>query len=120
MNKGQSFLKRIPSLLASPVSIFIYVFLFFYLVIFSLAALLLPVLQPYQPSSSMQLILGNYTNVLSALGASIAAGTTTVTHASLKKLHQKHDELQKSLVLLHQKIDALPHQPERPGSDEER
>ncbi|ULQ59164.1 hypothetical protein K7I13_11755 [Brucepastera parasyntrophica] len=54
-----------------------------------------------------QLIMGNYTNVLSALGASIAAGTGAAVHTSVKKLHQKHDTLQQTIQALHEKIEKL-------------
>jgi glycerol kinase len=63
--------------------------------------------QHIAPNANMQLVLGNYTNVTSALGAAIAAGASTATHASLKKLHNKHDDLKKSVDNLHIKIDKL-------------
>lgn len=100
-------LGKIPQILASPVSIFIYLFLFFYLVIFAVLGLIIPELSTLTPSDNIQLILGNYTNVLSALGASLAAGSGVVTHASLKRMHQKHDSLEESVKQLHEKIDQL-------------
>ena len=107
MKHFQTFLTKIPSILASTASIAIYLFLFVYLVIYALISAVLPALQPYQPSSNVQLIMGNYTNVLSALGASIAAGTGASVHSNIKKLHKRHDELQKTIAELHQKVDQL-------------
>lgn len=107
MNKIQKFLDKLPGLLSSRVSIFIYLFLFFYLVVFALLTLIVPALANLSPSSNVQLILGNYTNVLSALGASIAAGSGVAIHHSVKRLHEKHDLLVKSLNELHEKVDQL-------------
>lgn len=107
MKKPLGFLQAIPRLLSSNISIFIYLFLFCYLVLWALAAKVVPALTSLAPSSDAQLILGNYTNVLSALGASIAAGAGTQAHKSLKSLHTKHNELQKSIQALHAKLDAL-------------
>ena len=103
----KAFLQKIPVILSSTASIAIYLFLFFYLVIYALACAVVPALHDYQPSSSMQLIMGNYTNVLSALGASIAAGTGTALHGSIKKLHKRHDELERLIAELHSKADRL-------------
>ena len=101
------FLERIPDILASTVSIAIYLFLFAYLVVYALVSAVVPALQDYQPSDTMQLIMGNYTNVLSALGASIAAGTGAAAHHSMKKLHKRHDELQESMAVLNRKMDEI-------------
>lgn len=75
-----------------------------YLVIFGMLGL---IFKQIEPSSSAQLILGNYTNVISALGASIAAGASTSTHIQTKKLHDKHDDLQQSIDDLHDKVDQI-------------
>lgn len=111
MKKVNPFLEKIPALLASKISIFIYLFLFFYLVVFAVLTMWLPALKNVQPSANIQLILGNYTNVLSALGASLAAGSGTLIHHSLSTLHKKHDtmhdEMQKTIAELHEKIDRL-------------
>lgn len=107
MKKLSSLFDRLPAILSSRVSIFIYLFLFFYLVVYALVCTLVPALNGYAPPDSTQLIMGNYTNVLSALGASIAAGAGSAVHASVKKLHEKHDRLQKTLDALHEKIDRL-------------
>ena len=55
----------------------------------------------------IQLVLGNYTNVLSALGASIAAGSGVFIHSKVKTLHQKHEKLQNSIDELHEKINKV-------------
>lgn len=111
MKKINQFLEQIPALLASKISIFIYLFLFFYLVVFAVLTMWLPSLKNVQPSANVQLILGNYTNVLSALGASLAAGSGTLIHHSLSTLYKKHDtmheEMQKTIAELHAKIDRL-------------
>ncbi len=97
-------LNKIPSLLSSLPSIFIFLFLFVYLVGFGLIGLVYPQLAP---SNDLQLIFGNYTNVLSALGASLAAGAGAVHVKNIRELHKKHDQLQSSVDALHEKIDQL-------------
>jgi hypothetical protein len=104
MSKTNSLLQKIPAALSSPVSVFIFIFLFVYLFIFGLIGL---VVQSFGPSSSLQLIFGNYTNVLSALGAALAAGGTAKHAESLRDLHKKHDNLQASVRELHDKVDKL-------------
>ena len=100
-------LQKIPGLLSSKVSIAIYLFLFGYLVLYALICTLVPSLSAHGPSATMQLIMGNYTNVLSALGASIAAGAGVAAHQSIKAMHTKHDALQKTMDALHEKLDRL-------------
>lgn len=100
----KKFIDLIPRVLSSTPAIFIFLFLFVYLVIFGLIGIFAKNLAP---SADMQLVLGNYTNVTSALGAAIAAGASTAVHSSVKKLHARHDELKKSLEDLHAKIDKL-------------
>jgi cell division protein FtsB len=100
----KKFLEFIPRALSSTVSIFIFIFLFVYLILFGLIGL---VATSIAPSAEAQLILGNYTNVTSALGAAIAAGASTAVHASVKKLHRRHDRLEASINELHGKIDKL-------------
>lgn len=107
MEKLNSFMAKIPVWLSSKVSIFIYLFLFFYLVIFAVLCAVLPALKSLMPSDMTQLILGNYTNVLSALGASIAAGSGVAVHQNIKVLHQRHEKLLKTVEELHQKIDDI-------------
>ncbi|QQO08894.1 hypothetical protein [Breznakiella homolactica] len=110
MEKNGSFLEKIPAVLSSRISIFIYLFLFFYLVIFAALCLLIPALSNLAPTDMTQLIMGNYTNVLSALGASIAAGTGASIHSSVKKLHRKHDVLQETIDALHERLDRIERQ----------
>lgn len=97
-------LSKIPGLLSSPVSVFIFIFLFIYLVVFGIIGLFV---KPIQPSADLQLVLGNYTNVLSALGAALAAGAGAKHSKNLRDLHDKHAELQTSLNELHAKIDKM-------------
>ena len=107
-------LQKIPKLLSSKVSIFIYLFLFFYLVLFAFLTKLLPALSEAAPSDSAQLILGNYTNVLSALGASIAAGNGVAMRHNQEKIQQRHEDMHQELTdkleALHQKIEEMNNQ----------
>lgn len=104
MRKINDFLQKIPALLSSQISIFIFIFLFVYLFIFGLLGL---VIKALEPSSNTQLVFGNYTNVLSALGAALAAGSSSRHTKTLKELHKRHDNLQASLNELHAKVDEL-------------
>jgi hypothetical protein len=97
-------LSKIPALLSSQISVFIFLFLFIYLFILGFIGLFWPAVEP---SSDAQLVFGNYTNVLSALGASLAAGAGARHNQNLKKLHAKHDQLQASVEELHRKVDQL-------------
>lgn len=106
-NKRKGILSKIPAILSSKISIFIYLFLFFYLVIFALLCAVIPALSELAPSDTIQLIMGNYTNVLSALGASIAAGSGVAVHSGVKALHKRHDDLQQSIANLEKRLDAL-------------
>ena len=107
MERIINWLFKIPALLSCKTSIFIYLFLFFYLVVFPVICAVIPFFRSLAPSDMEQLILGNYTNVLSALGASIAAGSGVTVHHKIKEAHQNHDHLQKSVNELHQKLDEL-------------
>ncbi|WAW10943.1 hypothetical protein NB640_04710 [Oxalobacter vibrioformis] len=55
----------------------------------------------------IQLILCNYTNVLSALGASLAAGTGVAVHQGVRRIHQQHDHLEKAISQLYEKIEQI-------------
>lgn len=107
MKNINDFLKKIPVWLSSKISIFIYLFLFVYLVLFALLCYLIPAFNTYAPSQDTQLILGNYTNVLSALGASIAAGSGVAIHKKIKTLHANHEKLQETIDSLHKKLDNI-------------
>jgi hypothetical protein len=97
-------LRKVPALLSSTPSIFIFIFLFVYLFIFGVVGLVIPA---FEPSSAVQLVFGNYTNVLSALGAALAAGAGSVHAERLKDLHRKHEAISQSLDDLHRKVDEL-------------
>jgi hypothetical protein len=104
MKKLNNLLSRIPELLSSRVSVFIFLFLFVYLFICGLIGLFF---KSIEPTAQTQLVFGNYTNVLSALGASLAAGAGSRHTKTIKELHKKHDTLQASMDELHKKIDNL-------------
>lgn len=107
----EKILKKIPALLASKLSIFIYLFLFFYLVIFAFITKLIPALNSWAPDNNVQLVLGNYTNVLSALGASIAAGNGVAVRSKMDKMQRRHEdmhqELSDKIAELHSKLEHL-------------
>ncbi len=104
----------IPRVMASRLSVFVFLFLFFYLVIYTLLCIVIPGLEGFMPDDRVQVVLGNYTNILSALGASIAAGSGVAIHSKVKGLHKRHDDLEESVRGLedsvrdlHAKIDKL-------------
>lgn len=104
MKSTRTILAKIPALLSSTPSVFIFIFLFVYLFLFGVVGLFLPAIKP---SNDIQLVFGNYTNVLSALGAALAAGAGSAHAKNLRELHDKHDALQSSVDDLHKKLDKL-------------
>ena len=105
--KKQSTLSKVLSVaISGKVAIAIYIGLFIYLVVLPLVSLI-PGLGFLMPSSDAMLVGGNYTNVLAALGASLAAGAGVVAVHHVHKLHKKHAELEESIKELHEKIDKL-------------
>lgn len=107
MERENRILRKVIVIISGKVSIFIYLFLFFYLVIFAIACYFIPPLEKFAPSEIIQLILGNYTNVLSALGASIAAGSGVFIHHKVKTLHEHNQKLQNSIDELNKKMDKI-------------
>jgi len=111
----QKILGLIPRALSSKTSIVIFIGLFIYLVGFGIIGLFLPA---FEPSATVQLVLGNYTNVTSATGASIAAGAGTaavatsaavLTHVrrnskKYDELKQSHDEMRQMVEEIHRKV----------------
>jgi hypothetical protein len=73
-SKLAQLLGRLPNVLSSMPVILFGIFLFFYLFVFAGIASLLG--HPNAVSTNVQLILGNYTNVSSSVGAGIAAGAS--------------------------------------------
>ncbi|MFT8702710.1 conserved membrane hypothetical protein [Oenococcus oeni] len=100
------FLTSIPKVLSSKTSIIIFLLLFVYLVVFGIIGLL-PALKVLEPSNTAQLILGNYTNVLSALGAAIAAGVGTSVHKHVRAHRQQTADLQTTVDRLEKEITEL-------------
>lgn len=94
--RGGLLLARVPDVLASKPHIWFLVALFVYLVPMGL---LLPAVVP----DRAQLILGNYTNVMSALGACIAAGATVKIAHNQRQHHRLVQELHAKLDDLHRK-----------------
>jgi hypothetical protein len=86
-------LNLVPRLLASKSHVLLLIGMFIWLIPVGLAV---PGLAP----DRVQLLLGNYTNVMSAIGASIAAGGTLT-------LHRKQAAHAQSLQQLHDKVDAV-------------
>ncbi len=111
MKRLNAALAAIPGLLASKPSIIFYLLLFVYLVGFGVLGLFVPALEP---SATLQLVLGNYTNVVSALGASIAAGGTVhVIREQAKhndRQHQFREQVRAHLNLPHPDPPPSPHQ----------
>jgi hypothetical protein len=106
MKELSKFLQAIPRIMNSRVSIVIYIVMFVYLVIIPLLAFI-PGLEWLMPSTPAMLIGDNYTSVLAALGASIAAGTGVAVHHHIAKLSENHQKLSDSVEELHRKIDRL-------------
>jgi hypothetical protein len=106
MKQQNPLTKTLSAVLSGRLSIIIYIALFFYLVIFP-AISLIPGCEFLMPTTAAMLIGGNYTNVLSALGASISAGAGVAVAAHIHKLHASHKQLTKSIADLHVKIDNL-------------
>lgn len=113
MNIISKVLAFIPKALSSKPSIFIFIALFIYLVGFGVLGLWIKGLEP---STTLQLILGNYTNVTSATGASIAAGaglttvaTTTAVLTHVRKNSKRYEELKKSHDEMRALVDEIHH-----------
>jgi hypothetical protein len=98
--------KVFSTLLAGKVSIVIYILMFIYLVLIPLVAFL-PGLDWLMPSTPAMLIGDNYTSVLAALSASIAAGAGVAVHSHAKTARKRQADMQKSIDDLHAKIDRL-------------
>lgn len=121
MNFFNKLLEKIPTVLSGKLSIFIFLFIFCYLIIFGLICIIIPIFNDFAPPDKAQLILGNYTNIVSALGASIVAGKGVAIHQDIKKLQNNHKEIQDryqkfqenhreladKLDRLHKKIDKI-------------
>ena len=87
-------LAAVPRLLASPPAILFLLGLFLYLVVLGIVGLFVPSLEP---SATIQLVLGNYTNVTSALGASIAAGAGLTVLHEVRVHHVKQHDFREQL-----------------------
>jgi len=111
MKRLNAALAAIPGLLASKPMIVFYLVLFVYLVVLGLVGLIVPTVEP---SANIQLVLGNFTNVASALGASIAAGGTVhVIREQAKhndRQHQFREQVRAHLNLPHPDAPPSPHQ----------
>lgn len=97
-------IEKLPKILTSKLSIYIYLFLFFYLVIVAITGIFIPSIEP---SYEIQTIFGNYTSIISAMGASLAAGFGYHHAKHNKTMKKKHDNLERSVKELHEKLDKL-------------
>ena len=82
MREVDDFLSAFSKGLASKTAIFVLIFIGIYIIGFGVLGL---VFKSLEPSVNTQLLLGNYTNVTSALGATIAAGASVATYHHVKK-----------------------------------
>lgn len=82
MKEVDKFLTDFSRALASKISIFVLIAIGVYVIGFGVLGL---VFKSLEPSVNTQLLLGNYTNVTSALGATIAAGASVATYHHVKK-----------------------------------
>jgi hypothetical protein len=98
--------KIFSTLLSGRISIIIYVLMFIYLVIVPLIAFI-PGMEWLMPSTPAMLIGDNYTSVLAALGASIAAGAGLAAHKRIGEHEKRQKDIKKSLDELHEKVDKL-------------
>ena len=98
-------LGRIPKTLSGHTFILLLVLLFFYLFVFAGIETLLG--HPSAVSANAQLILGNLTNVTSAMGACIAAGMTVHLSHEQRKRHKELSDLKALVHRLHEKHDAV-------------
>ncbi len=85
-SKFDQVLGRLPNVLSSKPVIAFGILLFFYLFVFAGIATLLG--HPAAVSANTQLILGNYTNVSSSVGAGIAAGASLTLITRQRKAHR--------------------------------
>lgn len=81
-NDIDDFLAVFSRALASKVAIFVLLAIGVYILGFGALGL---IWKSLEPSLNIQLLLGNYTNVTSALGATIAAGASVATYHHVKK-----------------------------------
>jgi hypothetical protein len=79
-------LGTVPALLSSKTHVLFLAGLLIGIVIVPLAAAVMGLRNPV--SADLELILGNWTNVTSALGASIAAGASVSAHHHAKQAHK--------------------------------
>jgi len=113
-SKIAELLGRLPNLLSSRPVILFGILLFFYLFIFAGIATLLG--YPTAVSTNTQLILGNYTNVSSSVGAGIAAGASLTL---VKRQHHAH-KLTRPHTLPRWKPERRPGNPQAPAPDQPR
>ncbi len=104
------FMSKIPVWISGTVSLFIYLFMFIYAVLFALLAFLFPsTLAELAPTSDAQDVIGNYIGILSAIGASIAAGSGVAIHKKMTMQQKEHQKLHDKINMLHKKMDVLIH-----------
>ncbi|WHU45124.1 hypothetical protein QNM97_13795 [Gordonia sp. L191] len=103
MNRALSW---IPRFLSSKTSIIIAIVMFCYLVVLGAIATLTG--HPTWVPDNAQLILGNYTNVLSMLGAGIAAGAGHKAIEGQRKVRELHAQTHDMLTQISEQLDTTP------------
>jgi len=106
MKTPNLFTKIVTSIISSRISLFIVLALFIYFVIVPLLALI-PNLSSWMPNDTTFIIGNNFLAVIAAFGAAVAAGIGLATYNYIKKLHRRHDAIEKSIAELEHKIDRL-------------
>lgn len=104
MKRIDGVLAYVPLFIKSRTSIVIGVVLFAYLVVLGTIATLTG--HPAWVPDNMQLILGNYTNVLSMVGASIAAAAADKANQTVKVAHEQHRRTHELLTTISAKLDT--------------
>ena len=104
MKRLDAILAYVPRFLSSRVSVLIGVLLFCYLFVFGGIAALLGHAD-WVPDGA-QLIFGNYTNVLSMVGAGVAAGASHSAAKNMKAARRQHVQTHQLLAQINAKLDS--------------
>lgn len=97
-------LSWIPRFLSSKTSIVIGAAMFLYLV--GLGAISILIGHPNWVPDNAQLVLGNYTNILSMIGAGIAAGASHKAVQNQRRAHEMHQQTHELLTQISDQLDT--------------